>query len=648
MNFEKWVAEAEAKKTTPHNAEESWILSTLYDGLRPEQDMTVSEWADRYRVLSGVASSEPGQWRTERFPFLREIMDSLSSNSNYETVVFQKGAQVGATESGNNWIGYVIHQAPGPMLMVLPTVDMAKDNSKTRLDPLIEESPALRDRVKEPRSRDSGNTMLMKEFSGGFIALIGANSPSAMRSKPIRYLFIDEVDSAPSDVGNEGDFVGLLRARTRTFSRRKIFMASTPTIKGKSRIERAYTETDQRKYFVPCPKCHFKQPLEWKQIKWANNDPKTAHYECINCGEKIYNHDKNWMLSNGEWRPTSVSKDSRHIGFHLSSLYSPVGFYSWEDAVGEWISAKHNTQALKTFINTVLGETWEEKGDAPEWERLFARRENYQIGTIPKNGVLLVAGADVQQDRIEIEIVAYGQDKQSFSIEYLVFMGDPSQPEIWANLDDLLSRTWTHESGVNIGLMGLAIDSGYSSSHVYNWTRKKSKNRVFAVKGQDSLKTIYSNVKILDIRLDNGKRIDRGARLWNVGVSVIKTELYDFLRQERPDSGNNYPYGYCHFPEYSEEYFRQLTAEHLISINKKNGGIQYEWHKLRERNEALDCRVYARAAAALLGMDRWNNKNWNDLRESLGIIETEKRAEPDPIIEKKIIRKRRVYSAGLN
>ena len=621
---------------------EKFILKNILDGLRPEQNITVSEWADKYRILSNVASAEPGRWRTDRFPFLREIMDSLSANSTYETVVVSKGAQLGLTEAGNCWIGYIIHHAPGPTLAVLPTVDMAKDNSKTRLDPLIEESPVLRERVKEARSRDSGNTTLLKEFNGGFIAMVGSNAPGPMRSKPIRYLFLDEVDAYPGDVGSEGDPISLARARTRTFSRRKIFMISTPTIKGRSRIDREFLETDQRRFYVPCPHCNFYQILVWQQIRWIDKNPRTAHYSCINCEAKIYNHEKNIMLQKGYWKPTEPMGFSNKVGFHISSLYSPVGFYSWEDAVSEWLSAQKNSQALKTFINTVLGETWEEKGDAPEWEKLIAKKSGYISGEIPMDVSLLVAGADVQNDRIEVEIVGYGKNKKSWSIDYFVFMGDPSQPDVWKNIDDILSRTYRHESGAELRIEAMAIDSGFKTSSVYEFTRKYSKSRVFAVKGLDSQKVIISGPKILDIRHSDGKRISRGARLWTVGVGTVKTELFDFLKQDNSDS-----HGFCSFPEdYTEEYFRQLTAEQLVSRVKKNGNVEYEWIKTRERNEALDCRVYARAAASLYGIDRWNESHWDILQKNQGIgdknieIKTEVEIKKRPIV-------RRTFSKGI-
>ncbi|HFB98050.1 MAG TPA: phage terminase large subunit family protein, partial [Bryobacterales bacterium] len=293
------------------------IYNEAFDqGLRPDPPLTVSEWADKHRRLSARASSEPGPWRTARTPYLREIMDALSPASPIERVVFMKGAQVGATETGNNMIGYVIHHAPGPMLAVLPTVEMAKRNSRQRIDPLIEESEVLKGRVRPARSRDSGNTVLAKEFPGGILVMTGANSAVGLRSMPVRYLFLDEVDGYPGDVDGEGDPVALAEARTRTFSRRKIYVVSTPTIKGVSRIEREYEASDQRRYFVPCPHCGHMQWLQFERLRWEKGEPETAHYLCENCETPIEEHHKTAMLENGEWRATAVAEDANVAGFH--------------------------------------------------------------------------------------------------------------------------------------------------------------------------------------------------------------------------------------------------------------------------------------------------------------------------------------------
>ncbi len=279
--------------------EEELYARELARGLRPDPDLSVSEWADAHRRLSGKAASEPGPWRTARTPYLREIMDCLSPGSAVERIVFMKGSQIGGTECGNNWIGFVIHHAPGPMLAVLPTVEMAKRNSKQRVDPLIEESPKLRERVQPTRSRDSGNTILSKEFRGGILVMTGANSAVGLRSMPVRYLFLDEIDAYPGDADGEGDPVALAEARTRTFSRRKIFMVSTPTIRGHSRIEREYEASDQRRYMVPCPECGTHQWLKFEQLKWPDKQPEGVYYECEHCAHKIDERHKTWMLENG-------------------------------------------------------------------------------------------------------------------------------------------------------------------------------------------------------------------------------------------------------------------------------------------------------------------------------------------------------------
>ena len=288
------------------------------EGLTPDPLLTVSEWSDRHRMLSSKASAEPGRWRTSRTPYLKAIMDCLSPTSPVERVVFMKAAQLGATEMGSNWIGYVIHHAPGPMMAVWPTVEMAKRNSKQRIDPLIEESSALAELIAPARSRDSGNTILAKEFRGGVLVMTGANSAVGLRSMPVRYLFLDEVDGYPLDVEGEGDAISLAEARTRTFARRKIFIVSTPTISGASAIEREYEASDQRRYFVPCPHCSHRQWLRFEQLRWDKGQPETAAYICESCDTAIAEHHKTWMLEHGEWRAMIPSRCMGMTCFRLS------------------------------------------------------------------------------------------------------------------------------------------------------------------------------------------------------------------------------------------------------------------------------------------------------------------------------------------
>ncbi len=589
-------------------------------GARPDPFLTISQWADKYRWLSQRASAEAGQWRTDRTPYLREIMDCLSPSSHIERTVFMKGAQIGGTECGNNWIGYVIHQAPGPMMAVQPTVEMAKRNSKQRIDPLIEESEVLRNLVHESRSRDSGNTVLSKDFPGGVLVMTGANSAVGLRSMAARYLFLDEIDGYPGDVDGEGDPINLALARTRTFSRRKVFLVSTPKITGMSRIEAAYEESDKRQYVVPCPVCREFQVLKFPQLRWPKGEPEKAAYVCEHCGQQIQNHQKQWMLPRGQWRATAKG-DGKTAGFHLSSLYSPVGWFSWGEAAKQFEQAQKTPSLLQVFVNTVLGDTWTLLGEAPDWKKLYDRREPYKISLVPCGGIFITAGADVQRDRIEVEVVAWGRGKESWSIDYRVFEGDTSRGLVWEKLTGLLNETFTTTSGLELPIIQMAVDSGYATTEVYEWARRQG-SRVLVVKGDSRAPAILGAASPIDVG-PLGVKLRHGVKVWPVNSGMAKEELYRWLRLERPtdedlEQGVPHPPGYCHFPRYSEEYFKQITAEQLVAKLVK-GYRKLEWQKMRERNEALDCRVYARAAAARVGLDRFQEKHWRAVADRMGI-----------------------------
>ena len=514
------------------------IYGEAFDqGLRPDPTLTVSEWADGHRRLSGKGASEPGPWRTSRAPYLKEIMDCLSPASKIERVVFMKGAQIGGTECGNNWIGYVIHHAPGPMLAVLPTVEMAKRNSKQRVDPLIEESEVLSKLVKPARSRDSGNTVLTKSFPGGLLAMTGASSAVGLRSMPVRYPFLDEIDGYPGDIDGEGDPVSLAEARTRTFARRKVLIVSTPTIKGVSRVEREYEASDQRRYFVPCPHCGHMQWLQFERLRWDKGEPRTAHYLCEDCDGVIHEHHKTRMLERGEWRATAKPEhdNNKTAGFHISSLYSPIGWRSWAEIAAAWEVAQGNDAALKSVKNTDLGETWVETGEAPNWQRLYDRRETWKPGVVPAGGLFLTAGADVQKDRIEVDVWAWGRGLESWLVDHVVIEGGPGDTNAWSELNLLLDRTWCHQAGAALRIAKLAIDTGYEAPAVYGWARSAGFAQVVPVKGVEGFNrsSPVSGPTYVDTN-DAGKRLRRGARLWTVAVSTFKAETYRFLRLDRP------------------------------------------------------------------------------------------------------------------
>jgi phage terminase large subunit GpA-like protein len=475
----------------------------------------------------------------------------------------------------------------------------------------------LRGKVKDPRSRDSGNTVQSKEFPGGIVVITGANSAVGLRSMPVRYLFLDEVDAYPPDADSEGDPLTLAIQRTSTFAQRKIFIVSTPTIQRLSRIEKEFSETDQRYFFVPCPHCDFFQVLKWENIHY-DSDPLQAVYVCECCKRNIENHHKTEMLRRGEWRPIAEEKaNSKTIGFHLSSLYSPMGWLSWKQCAQNYEMAKDDEQLLKAWTNTTLEIPWEEKGEAPDWGILFDRRENYRIGIVSEGGYILTAGVDVQNDRLEIEIIAWGPNKENWSVDYRIIYGSPSDQKTWIALSKILHEEFESEDGIHRKINMLAIDAGFSTQEVYAWVRTQSINSVMAIKGVDnSLVPINAPTKV-DLNL-YGKKLKGSVRLWKIGVSMVKSEIYNSLKLRKDDPENQRGQGspLVHFPEYNTEYFKQLTAEQLVTKIVK-GYPKRIWQKTRDRNEALDCRVYARAAAIALGIDRWSESRWEQL---IGII----------------------------
>lgn len=598
------------------------VWESCADAIEPDVQLTVSEWADAHRQLPKKSSAEPGQWRTDRTPYLREIMDCLSSTSDVEEVVFMKGAQVGGTEAILNALGYVIDHAPGPVIFIQPTVDLAKRFSRQRLEPLITVTPRVAEKVAPARSRDSANTMLEKQFPGGHLVITGANSAVGLRSMPAQYAFMDEIDGYPVDVDEEGSPLALVEARQRTFARRKRAKVSTPTIAGRSAIEAAYLASDQRRFYVPCPDCGEMQPLEFKQLQWSSlgRPPEKAVYECRACFFHIENHQKTAMLASGEWRAEAPEHVGKVRGYHLNALYAPVGWMSWGEVARQFVDAHKDPEKYRVFINTVLGEVWTAKGEAPEWEALYRRRDAYALGTAPEGVLLLTAGVDVQKDRLVYEVVGWGRGKRSWSIDYGELPGDTADLKggPWPALDAVLARAYTHASGVPMTIRVLAVDSGFNTQAVYDWTRRYPSGRVIAVKGNDAGE-LLGTPTALEVNA-RGRRAKRGLKVWHVGSSVAKLELYGWLRLELPLDGSEPSPGFCRFPEYGEEYFKQLTAEHLIVGKNRKGFITRQWEVIAGRqNHVLDARIYARAAAALAQVDKFRDSDWAALERRFGV-----------------------------
>jgi phage terminase large subunit GpA-like protein len=540
------------------------------------------------------------------------MMDAINDN---ERVVFMTASQIGKTLILKSVIGYYVDKEPSPILVIQPTLEMAETFSKDRLAPMFRDTPILRGKIKDPRSRDANNTITKKNFPGGHITMIGANSPSSLASRPIRILLADEVSRYPVSAGTEGDPLALAIKRTITYFNRKILLVSTPTDEGRCRIEAEYKDSDQRKFYVPCPECGHKQELKFDNLKWIDKNPETAEYRCEHCEVLISESNKLVMLHNGEWVKTN--RAGKYAGFHINALY--LTWFSWAEIVKEWYERKDNYDTLKVFWNTVLGLPFANKGDSPEWESIYDRRESYELNTIPEPVRFLTAACDVQKNRIEIEVKGWGKDGQSWSICHDVL---PGQAEAFTAIDDYLNRTWTHPSGVQLQIRGLGIDTGGDKTQqVYDWCRKHPNSRVFALKGASSVAaSAVGTPKSVDVNYQ-GRKVSNGVMLWPVGVSMIKSELYYRLKL-RPDENRDFPPGYLHFPEYPQDFFKQLTAESLRFV-MRNGHKVATWEKPPGiANEALDLSVYNRAVSIILGIDRLTDKEWQDMESQFKNVKT--------------------------
>lgn len=547
----------------------------------PPKNLKISDWADSYRRLSPEASAESGIWRTDRAPYQREIMDSFN-DPDIQRIVFMKSAQVGATEVLLNVIGYYIDQDPAPMLIMQPTLQMAQTFSKDRLSTMIRDTDKIRNSVADPRSRDSGNTVLSKKFAGGNLNIVGSNSASGLASRPIRIVLADEVDRYEASAGSEGDPISLATKRTTTFWNKKIYMCSTPTIKGLSRIETAFEESDKRYYHVPCPECNVKQVLKWKNVVWEEDKPETANYACGECGAVIDESKKQWMLKHGEWIASAPKSDT--AGFHISELYSV--WSTWADMAKSFLEAKKNPEMLKTWINTALGESWEEQGEAVEYDTLLARRLNYDYSTIPEDVLVLTAGVDTQKDRLELQLVGWGKNYEAWVCDYKIFWGDPNAMNVWNDLDAYLKKRFKTESERSIPISCCTIDSGgHHTNMVYQFTKPRQARRIFAVKGLSVAgKPIANRPSYV------GKN---KAALYGIGTDSAKEAIFARLSTE-PDTTT------LHFcSDLDEEYFKQLTAEKRITKFVR-GRKTLAWKQVRPRNEALDTLVYNFAAIYIL------------------------------------------------
>jgi phage terminase large subunit GpA-like protein len=588
------LADALEAWSLPNPSADEWRASwTRVRGiLRPPLPLSISQWADRHRVL-GPSSPMPGLWRTDVAPFLREIMDSLSPDSGVELTVVMKPVQVGATEVLLNTAAYYLAHAPATVMIVQPNQDMSKRLSRQRVGPMIELSPVLKAIVATQRST-GGNEMALKTTStGGTLVIASARSAAGLRSLPARIVLADEIDSYLTDLG-EGNPFDLAAARATTFgSQKRVAAISTPTYAGQSLIERLYRESDQRKWFVPCPMCSFEQTLEWENLRWEPGEPETARYRCVSCNGEIAESQKAAMVAAGCWKPNSPQLRRIGRGFHFNSLISP--WLRWSELVRQYEAAVTPEQK-KSFTNLVLALPWQETVQpVPEAETLRARSEPYLEGTVPAGGCFLTAGVDVQSDRVECEIVAWGRDFESWSVAYHAIHGDITQPDIWNRLDELLSRSWPHASGMPMQIQAACVDASFAGAEVTAFTRHKHGRRIYATKGLSSAfgKPIWPRRASYD---------KNRMPLYMVSSDEAKLWVANRMRIEQSNNIVAFP-GFMHTPlSRPRDWFEQLTVEKLVLVKG-----QRKWvNALRARNEAFDCRalaVCALHARLLAGLD---------------------------------------------
>jgi phage terminase large subunit GpA-like protein len=587
----------------------------------PPQELTVSQWADLHARLPREGSPEPGQWRTDRACYQREMMDVVNE-PGIETVIYMIAAQCGKTACMLNTLFYFSAHDPSPILWVMPTLILAEDISKERIATAIRDTPILTPLFGSVKTRSSNNTTIKKKFPGGFLALAGANAPSTLASRPARILFGDEVDDYPASSGTKGDPLTIADARTTNFwNRRKIF-ASTPSIKNASRIEKLLGNSDMRVYEVQCPHCHTYQELVWESLRWpgpksgaARHEPSQCYYVCIH-GCEILEVEKPDMIRDAQgggtarWRKTNPGGGDGHTaGFQLSVLYSP--WKTWESLIGDWLKAYKKPQERKAFINTRLARTYEIFGETVDDGELMKRRIVYEA-EVPAEALVLTAGLDVQADRVEGEIVGWGREGESWSIDYFIVRGNPAMAELWKEVDEILKRSYRHASGARLRIATAFIDSGYHAAAVYRFVRPRQVRRVFASKGMSG-----PAVPLTKPRAQRAHKSRVELRI--IGIDTAKESLYANLKVETIGAG------FCHFPSgyldeqgatvqrnvYDRDYFEQLTAEKLITEMDGMTPVR-KWVKKRERNEALDCRVLAMAA-----LDDLNIRNWDKLAANL-------------------------------
>ncbi|WP_051278970.1 phage terminase large subunit family protein [Chitinilyticum aquatile] len=578
--------------------------------VRPKQFLSVSEWADRHRKLASEGSAEHGDWKTSRTPYLREIMDALSEDSPVREVWFMKSSQVGGTEAGSNWLGYIMAHAKGPVGVIMPTEKGLRDWFSQKFDPMSEQTPAIREVLAVRGAKSGDNSAERKRFIGGILYAKTAGSTTDLKSTSLRYAMLDEVDEYDWST-LQGDPVELIKVRLTTYHDRKLFGVSSPTIKDGSKIEEKFHGGDQRRFHVACPHCGERQHLRWSQLQWQRVGPRVdrAWYVCEHSGCVIEEHHKTAMLAGGVW--VADNPGAPYRSYHISALYSPAGLgLSWTELANEWLEAQDKPEKLMVFMNTRLGETWADRSHDIKPNALMARADLYDLRTVPPGVLAITAGVDVQDNRLEVQVVGWGRDSQSWTLDYHTLPGNPADERLWMQLAEYLNTPLMNAWGKLMRIEATAIDSGGHFTHdVYGFVRQQG-GRVIAIKGANTPgRAILSKPSQQDVNW-RGQTIKKGVALYTVGGDTAKHLLYARLNAETDPEA---PRRMVHFShQLDASYYDQLVSE---TFNPKRN----RWEiKKGKRNEALDTWVYACAAShhPALYIHKWKKADW-DRRELL-------------------------------
>lgn len=647
---------------TTHND----IIENRLAAIRPDPVLTVSEWADAYRLLTSKESGIPGQWRTDRTPYLREPMDRCGVTDHVtREVALKYASQVGKTEDTNNCIGYWIDCAPGPAMFVQPTGDMLKEWSRERLDSMIEGTPRLRAKVTEKKSRDSANTLGHKSFPGGSLACRTAGSASGLQSSPRRYAIGDEVDKWPVNVDGAGSPIENIRQRTAAFSNSKIVWTSTPGLTGVSMIDDLFDEGDRRLYWVPCPRCGVYELLKWADFVWTDlgREPIDAAWRCPACGGVSESHEIHQMNEGGVWVPsidvpyTIADDDTIETGWKIKSYYlpgwhSPWAKSSWGAIADQFVKAKGNPEKLTAWANLREGLSYDhDAGERPDALSLLSLVEPIG-GIIPSRAKALTAVTDIQGDRYETKVKAWGPGEESWIIDYIIHYGNPDSEAFWAHLDQTLNVKYPRADNRVMPISCALVDAGYKSDRVYAFCAGKGGRRIWPIMGLPSTRYTAPIWPRRPVRAGKGKIVDRFDLNVNEAKSTVYARLamtakaWELARQQAKETGKPLVTptgpGLLHFDDdkCDGEYFAQLTAEVRVE-RVKAGKRWFEFIKTRPRNEALDLEGYSVAALRALQSMRLQLGQ----HEAASTDQSDPRPAPSPLKAKVVTRKRGPRSA---